>query len=302
MSVSALNNRLNQLYKLSNIKIFVDDCFEHNNKLNEVKKAFQKLISLPVTPDVQDTFDALHTVDTNGEDVEVTDMSVKLTFDSLSSYSTMAENLKVSTERVCLITNYGQESVECQLVPKKRIIAADGSPCLRVTDFSSGCHCDTGGETRRCCSSPCLYQDNLKSYWCSSGQELIVCSPPYSLITYKGERCKDDHPCGTFGEDYYWCYKISGSWDYCSPPLWRSKAKNGQYCRSDNACAKYGSSSRWCFTDDGNKHKCCTSDDCSSTVSDQTCKPDHRCGYHGEKYLWCYTTDGSWDYCCTSCG
>ncbi|ROL48117.1 Endonuclease domain-containing 1 protein [Anabarilius grahami] len=259
MSVSALNNRLNQLYKdnnnkTPNIKIFDKDCFEHNVKLNEVKKAFQKLINLPLnqgvqaTPDVQNTINALQSISTDslspGEDVE--------------------------------------------LGSKKRKFAADGSPC--------------SSNTKRCCSTPCLYKDNLQSYRCSSGKELIACSPPYSLITYKGERCKDDHPCGTYGEDYYWCNTISGKWDYCSPPLWRSKAKNGQDCRSDHACAEYGSSSRWCYTDDGNKHKCCTSDDCSSTVNGKTCKPDHRCGYHGEKYLWCKTTDGSWDYCCKKCG
>ncbi|XP_067236420.1 uncharacterized protein [Chanodichthys erythropterus] len=292
MSVSQLNNRLNQLYELSNITIFVDNCFEDNNKLNKVKQAFQKLISLPVTPNVQKTYYALKTVSTNGEDVEVTDMSVKLTFNSLSSYLTMSEELQVSAKRACLITNYGKESIECQLVPTKRKIAADGLPCSS----------STGGETKPCCSTPCLYQDDVKGYRCSSGQELIACSPLYSLITYKGERCKDDHPCGKYGEDYYWCNKISGSWDYCSPPLWRSKAKNGQYCRRDKACAKYGESSRWCYTDDGTKHKCCTSDDCKSTLSGKTCKSDHPCGKHGEKYLWCHTTDGSWDHCCTSCG
>ncbi|XP_051741744.1 uncharacterized protein LOC127508122 [Ctenopharyngodon idella] len=300
MSVSQLNNRLNQLYKLSNIKIFVDDCFEDSNKLNKVKKAFQKLIGLPVTPDVQKTYDALQTVSSNGEDVVLTDMIVKLTFNSLSSYSTMAEKLKVFSESACFITNYGQKSVECQLGSKKRKIAADGSPCLRISDSGSGCRCNTGGKTKRCCSTPCLYQDDVKSYRCYSGQKEIACSPQYSLITYKGERCMDDHPCGTYGKDYYWCNTISGRSDYCSPPLWRSKAKNGQYCRNNNACAKYGKSQQWCYTDDGNKHECCTSD-CYSTVNGKTCKPDHPCGKHGNDHLWCQTTDGSWDKCCTEC-
>ncbi|XP_048017787.1 uncharacterized protein LOC125249519 [Megalobrama amblycephala] len=301
MSVSALNNRLNQLDKLSNIKIFVDDCFEDNNKLKEVKKAFQKLIGLPATPDVQNTINALQTVRTNGEDVEVTDMSVKLTFGSRRAYSTMAENLKVFSESACLITNYGQESVECQLGSKKRKIAADGSPCLRISDSGYSCRCYTGGETKPCCSTPCLYQDDVKSYRCSSGQKEIACSPPYSLVTFRGEQCKDDHPCGTYGKNYYWCNTISGHSDYCSPPLWRSKAKNGQYCRNNNACAKYGESQQWCYTDDSKKHKCCTSDDCYSTVRGKTCRSDHPCDKHGEKYLWCKTTDGSWDYCCTEC-
>ncbi|XP_051741749.1 endonuclease domain-containing 1 protein-like isoform X2 [Ctenopharyngodon idella] len=302
MSVSQLNNRLNQLYKLSNIKIFVDDCFEDNNKFNEVKKAFQKLINLPlnqgvqVNSDVQNMYRALQSVSTDSltpeESVEVTDMSVKLTFSSLSAYSTVTENLKVSTGSACFITNYGQKSVECQLGSKKRKIAVDGSPCSS----------NTGGETKRCCSTPCLYKDNLKGYRCYSGQKEIACSPQYSLITYKGERCMDDHPCGTYDKDYYWCNTISGRSDYCSPLLWRSKAKNGQYCRNNNACAKYGESQQWCYTDDGKKHECCTSDDCYSTVNGKTCKPDHPCGKHGKDYLWCWTTQGSVDYCCTSCG
>ncbi|XDV39461.1 hypothetical protein PO909_008707 [Leuciscus waleckii] len=134
-------------------------------------------------------------------------------------------------------------------------------------------------------------------------QTLIECSPRYSLVTANGERCKDDHPCAKYGYDYYWCYTVSGSWDYCSPPLRGTKAANGKYCRSDRACAKYGSSYMWCYTDDkGNYDKCCTSDDCRSAVNGQTCRSDHKCGYHGYSYLWCYTDyRNNWDYCCKDC-
>ncbi|CAM4673239.1 unnamed protein product [Leuciscus chuanchicus] len=160
-----------------------------------------------------------------------------------------------------------------------------------------------GGTPKPCCSSPCLYRHDLKSYRCNSGQTLIECSPRYSLVTANGERCKDDHPCAKYGYDYYWCYTVSGSWDYCSPPLRGTKAANGKYCRSDRACAKYGSSYMWCYTDDkGNYDKCCTSDDCRSAVNGQTCRSDHKCGYHGYSYLWCYTDyRNNWDYCCKDC-
>ena len=33
--------------------------------------------------------------------------------------------------------------------------------------------------------------------------------------TDNGEECKNK--CEKAGESYNWCYKISGSWDYCTP-------------------------------------------------------------------------------------
>ncbi|RXN17937.1 endonuclease domain-containing 1 -like protein [Labeo rohita] len=131
-----------------------------------------------------------------------------------------------------------------------------------------------------------------------SGETQIQCSPQYSLITAEGNRCRDDHPCATYGKDYYWCFTDKESWQYCSPPLWGSRAKDGKYCRSDYACAKYNKTNPWCYTDDKNWSYCCTSDDYFSAVNYKTCKPDHPCGYHGKDYLWCHTTDGNWNYCC----
>ncbi len=81
------------------------------------------------------------------------------------------------------------------------------------------CTCSTQeGKSKSCCSTPCLYQDQLKGYRCYSGKTQIQCSPQYSLITAKGNRCRDDHPCATYGKDYYWCFIDSKSWEYCSPP------------------------------------------------------------------------------------
>ncbi|KAI2645283.1 Endonuclease domain-containing 1 protein [Labeo rohita] len=192
------------------------------------------------------------------------------------------------------------DDVECLLVPEKHMTAADGLPCLRFFDSGYSCQCIIDGKIKSCCSTPCLYQEN--SYRCYSGQKQIECSPRYSLITYKGEKCFDDHPCTTYGKDFYWCKKISGGWDYCSPPLWRSKAKNGKYCRSDHACAKYGYGQMWCYTSEGGFADCCTSVDCYSAVDGKTCRFDHKCGYYEKNYLWCYTDyKDSWAYCCKSC-
>ena len=36
--------------------------------------------------------------------------------------------------------------------------------------------------------------------------------------TDNGEECKNK--CEMNGESYNWCYKVSGSWDYCTPSEW----------------------------------------------------------------------------------
>uniref|UniRef100_A0A673GRJ9 Si:ch211-165i18.2 n=1 Tax=Sinocyclocheilus rhinocerous TaxID=307959 RepID=A0A673GRJ9_9TELE len=330
-SVSDLNEELSRHYSQllnidQSIRIFADDCFGDNNKLNMVRGQFQKLINLPVnqavqmSSGIQSMYLAVNTATSSdsipAKKVKVSEMTVKLAFDSMSTYYNVAEELKDFPGTPCLIT-YAKplvgndelmkrdvsDAVECLLVPEKQKTAADGSICSSVSESSYSFQCNTGGEIKSCCSSPCLYQDKLKGYRCYSAQKLIECSPPYSLITYKGDRCKDDSPCATYGYDYYWCKTISGSWDYCSPPLWRSKAKNGQYCRSNHACAKYGEKRPWCYTDDKiNRDECCTSDDCYSAVNHKTCRSGHTCGYHGKKHLWCYMDEkGNWDYCCKDC-
>ncbi|XP_058233323.1 endonuclease domain-containing 1 protein-like [Hemibagrus wyckioides] len=333
MSIVDLNSKLNKLYSFKpvRIKIFVNDCFTGSFKSKETEKMFLNKLSekqrLKVTPEVKNTYLAVKRLIDSGSlltNLQVIWMSARLKIGSLPTYFTMVEELK-NMESACLITTAKKsifpaeesdlrkrdvfeqsESVECQVVPEKSVAgwqtAADGSPCQSVSDSSLGCNCITENKKNKpCCSSPCLYQQEQKGYWCYSGQSLIQCSPQYSLITFKGERCNDNHPCATYGYDYYWCQKASGSWDYCSPPLWRSKAKDGKYCRNNHACAKYGKSDPYCYTDDNKKKACCISDDCFSAVNGKTCKSDNPCGYHGYKYLWCYTTDGNWDYCCTNC-
>ncbi|KAL7869876.1 hypothetical protein AOLI_G00138640 [Acnodon oligacanthus] len=271
------------------------------NKLyNEVQLRSSK--RLQMAPDMLNTFQAAIRFNTDSQQREppskiakVTEMTITESFDSISDFFQQAEKMKYVTETTCLLTavslvnsgrqkkDVGQPSgaVECQLVPEKSMIK---------------------GGSRDYCTSPCLYQKEDNSYRCYRGQIKVQCSPLYSGITVNREKCKSDHPCGLHGQDYYWCYKESGSWDYCSPPLWKSKAKDGHYCRVNYACAKYGKSDNRCYTDySDTKQACCTQDDCFSAINDKTCKHDHPCGHHRESYLWCWTTDGSWNYCCKDC-
>ncbi|XP_051743126.1 uncharacterized protein LOC127508791 [Ctenopharyngodon idella] len=318
MSVSDLNKRLSELSKTQSISIFVDDCSGDRDKLNMVQGVFDKFMNVPglqVTSDVQNTLGALRRAVNSGyissvNSIKMSKLTGELTIDSMDAYVNVTEELKDLAGIACLITKVKpanvsglSDAVECLLVPEKQMTAADGSHCSSVSESSSGCECDTGGETKPCCSSPCLYQHTLNSYRCYSGQKLIPCSPRYSLITANGARCLDDHPCATYDKDYYWCNTTSGSWDYCSPPLWRSKTLNGKYCRSNHACAKYGKDQLWCYTDhEGNYDDCCISYDCYSTVTGLTCRSDDPCGARGYTYPWCYTdSNGSWIKCCKEC-
>lgn len=345
MSVSDLNDELGRLYLesvgyfrrnmrvKSFVLIFKDACFSDDYKLQNVKDEFQKLMNLSVYQAVQMSSSIREThlpvnrdVSSDGtyaniSSIRVSEMAVRLAFDSMSTYFNVAEDLKVVAGSACLITyarpvawqqselenmtvSMGPDAVECLLVPEKQNIAADGSRCSGISESHYKCQCNTGGETKPCCSSPCLYQNKLNGYRCYSDQKLIECSPPYSFITYEGERCLDDCPCATYGKDYYSCKITTDSWKYCSPPLWNSKTINGQYCRSNCACAKYGSEKTWCYTDEKGKNydKCCTSDDCYSAVNGQICRDNHPCGYYDENYLWCYTDYyNNWNYCCTNC-
>ncbi|XP_036453647.1 uncharacterized protein si:ch211-165i18.2 [Colossoma macropomum] len=300
MTVPQMNVMLTNLYKNpSSVKIFTDDCFSESRKSEEVQekvKAIREPLKLKIT---------------EGDQTSYKDMS---------TYFWQTEIMKAGIKTACVVKEIkgkwtepddlrkrdmdeGSDGVKCQQVLEKSdaaaMTAADGTRCL-----SGERYCKTENGFKPCCTTPCLYQEKLKGYWCSSGQAQIQCSPQYSAITVKGNNCKEDHPCGKYDEDYYWC-KVPGlltSWDYCSPPLWRSKAINGHYCRPNHACAKYGEKYYWCYTDfNNNWNYCCTHDHCLSAVDGKTCKPDHPCGYYKKSYLWCYTTDGKWDYCCKQC-
>ncbi len=274
MSVSELNNELRSHFRtIQPIEIFADDCFSNNNnEFVEVQSVFKNRINLTVRQADQTSSGLQDTYLPVKRSFSSDRTPGKIAFDSMSTFYSLAEELKVFAGSACLITyvkhkfvhnelrkrevSTGPDAVECQLVPENQKTAADGSLCSSVYESGYSCQCNTGAETKPCCSSPCLYQDDLKIYMCYSDQKLIECSPPYSRITVNGKKCLDDYPCATYGKDYYWC-KTANSWDYCSPPLRNSKTINGQYCRINYACAKYGYGYTWCYTDDEDNWNYC---------------------------------------------
>lgn len=258
MSVSNLKVRLSELYgELSDtcqsIEVFANDCFDDSNKLDMVKEAFKKLTNraenqvVEMSSSLQNTYNALKRTisddSTSSKRVKVKEMTITLAFDSLISYFTVTEDLKIFSGSACLITavvsplnpfmrrliqrDVASDAVECLLVSEKQDTAADGSLCISRHEFEGYCSCHTGLEPKPCCSSACLYQDKLQDYRCYSGRQLIRCSPQYSLITADGQPCRHDHPCATYGYGYYWCKTSDGQTGRCSPPLTRSIADSG---------------------------------------------------------------------------
>ncbi|KAL1250607.1 hypothetical protein QQF64_018403 [Cirrhinus molitorella] len=248
--------------------VFNDDCSGNINKLNKVIEEFKKLENLLVHQAVQMSSGTQDTSSlvirkVSSDDIpilnnnnDVSKLKVKLVFDSMSTYYDVAEDLKVVVGSVCPITYAKSDTVECLLVPIDEGTTVDGLRCSSVSESDYKCTCMIEGKRKLCCSTPCLYQDDVNGYRCYSEQKLVQCSPSYSLITAYGEKCLEGSPCAKYDKDYYWC-KTASSWDYCSPPLWSSRTTKGQPCRSNHACAYYGSNSKWCYTDESNHWDYC---------------------------------------------
>lgn len=182
----------------------------------------------------------------------------------------------------------------CKPGPTELFRAAKGqkckstSPCGYSGESYVWCYLEDGG-WEYCCTGECGNHGNTGYDWCTSGSTWQSChrDPTRFDRTATLELCRSDHKCGFHGEDYTWCYKQSGSWDYC--------------CTSN--CEQYGESYDWCSA--GSEWQYCKRDlprEYSSALLKQ-CKSESPCGYQGYDYAWCYTNDGSWDYCCTGdCG
>ncbi|XP_076130720.1 uncharacterized protein LOC143112305 [Alosa pseudoharengus] len=65
------------------------------------------------------------------------------------------------------------------------------------------------------CIDDCRYHEHGDYFWCHTQYSWDYCSP-LSDLTYKGEPCRPNHECGTYGYSYSWCYTTSSNhWDYC---------------------------------------------------------------------------------------
>ena len=66
----------------------------------------------------------------------------------------------------------------------------------------------------------CVDECELHGYdyfWCYTPDGWDYCSPAPDITT-RLEPCRENSPCGLYGESYYWCtYDWWGYWDYCGP-------------------------------------------------------------------------------------
>ncbi|XP_017579079.1 uncharacterized protein LOC108443139 [Pygocentrus nattereri] len=274
-SVPELNSDLTELYRTASgqqgsevrteINIFTGDCNIDKRPKNVMEKLSEKQLSDEVSK-----FFRLPFRSTKRETIaDVQHDSNLMFFDNILSFFQESERMKRETKTACLLIKVddpkskkaGQQlhddyPVQCRQVPEKStpgsLISANGNLCLSDKHF-----CETEGGYTPSCTTPCLFQEDLKGYWCFSGKIQIQCSPQYSAITTKGEKCKNNHPCGTYGYGYYWCYTEAGSWGYCSSPFWKTIAVNGKSCRPNFACGTYGESYTWCYTDYHNNWSKC---------------------------------------------
>lgn len=263
-SVQKLTRRLSDLYGSTNLNIFADDCSFPNSKKRKSEKLAKKLlrtVQLPMENRLSMSPDAgnlLHTALSHSDDegqlyptkrVKITDLKVDFIYNSVQAWMTGMEDMKFASGVSCLLDTpfYGS-------------IVADHPPAVRdelrrKRQTSQELFCRLRPEVLDDCSTSCLYIDQAKDYYCSTGYVTVRCSPTYSDITVKGQRCNSDHTCGHHGRDYYWC-NTGNSWNYCSPPLPLGKTSKGLYCNSKRNCAHYGSRNLWC--DIGDSWDYCT--------------------------------------------
>ncbi|KAK2865542.1 hypothetical protein Q7C36_001598 [Tachysurus vachellii] len=149
----------------------------------------------------------------------------------------------------------------------------------------------------RLCQDACRKRGE-KYYWCNTKKGWDYCSLKNNT-DYKGNECKDDHPCDLHGKKYYWCYKKTGSWGYCgkvAPKIEKHKhLHKGSYLHEcTGECSRDESESYYmCYTDKGWDFCSPTPD---VTYKGELCQSGHPCDTYGLDYSWCRTVSGS-DYC-----
>ncbi|XP_060922150.1 uncharacterized protein LOC132995921 [Limanda limanda] len=68
---------------------------------------------------------------------------------------------------------------------------------------------------QRQCVDRCQYYESGEYFWCHAEDGWEYCSPLRDH-TYKNERCRFNHQCGSYGKSYTWCYTTNNNdWDYC---------------------------------------------------------------------------------------
>lgn len=148
------------------------------------------------------------------------------------------------------------------------------------------------------CDDTC--DTHKKDYqWCATKKGWDYCSRKENT-DYKGQTCREDHPCQKYGKSYHWCYVEGGGWGYCGLVRNAAEPKALLYKGSSYLSVCWDE----CMYDENKKYFWCHTaegwDFCSPlpevTSQNEPCRLDHFCGTHGYAYTWCFTNSGS-GYC-----
>uniref|UniRef100_A0A8C8RYN3 Endonuclease domain-containing 1 protein-like n=1 Tax=Pelusios castaneus TaxID=367368 RepID=A0A8C8RYN3_9SAUR len=282
IDVEQLNSELSQLYHNSpSIKIFEDDCNSKSPTEEKIASnmklvlyhSFQVLLSdrysqlLP--PRKRNRLDlethlVLGSTSFDQNKMQLTNIRFLMTFPSLADWSSYFQETYRKDNLVCVLAPSagadpggeaeasGTTDHVCVLQQPRSGLSATGRKCIGDCGYRSRTAyswCQTISEKLwdYCCTDKCRVPHGSNQYECSRGDGTsIACSPQYSTVTISGKACRVDHPCGLYGESYFWCYTdYLNDWDYC--------------CSPRHYCGNHGANYQWCYTADPQGHwKHCT--------------------------------------------
>uniref|UniRef100_A0A8C8VJT0 Endonuclease domain-containing 1 protein-like n=1 Tax=Pelusios castaneus TaxID=367368 RepID=A0A8C8VJT0_9SAUR len=273
LQVDELISKLSGLYPNSpSINIFKDDCNSKSKRGQEILSkirsvlyhSFQVLLSdqysqlLPPGKRSRldkETSQLMQSKNLDQNKMQLTNIGLVMTFPSLADWSSYFEKTYDQDNLACVLEpsaganpggvakGSGNRDRFCIPQQPRSDVSATGWSCVgqvcghhEGTPYSWCYTSDT--KWGYCCLDKCTVNKQSNQYECSqlSGYPM-KCSPLYSMVTISGEACRVDHPCGLYGESYFWCYMDYGKgWDYC--------------CSPRHYCGEHGYDYQWCYTAD----------------------------------------------------
>uniref|UniRef100_A0A8C0HGJ2 Kringle domain-containing protein n=1 Tax=Chelonoidis abingdonii TaxID=106734 RepID=A0A8C0HGJ2_CHEAB len=268
--VEQLNTELLHLYKTPGpVEVFADDCGSKSQKGQEVLSAIKKALYSTFQNFITDSYSQLLPPAKSSKlDRETSQVMTSQTLDQ-KKVQLMGLGFQVGISRLAdghsqLEKAYEQDNLAPAVARLARALeafdrvcpfkelnsggTANGWSCVKDTccDFQgyaySWCYTSDKNHWDYCCTEECTVNPVSKVYECPRGDGSITkCSPHgYSMQTISGKACRSDHPCGLYGERYFWCYTDDEKkWDYC--------------CSPQHQCGKHGYKYPWCYIQDPEK-------------------------------------------------
>uniref|UniRef100_A0A452I517 Endonuclease domain containing 1 n=1 Tax=Gopherus agassizii TaxID=38772 RepID=A0A452I517_9SAUR len=271
--VEQLNTELSHLYKtLEPVKVFTDDCGSKSQKGQKVLSAIKKALYNTFQNFIIDSYSQLLPPAKRSKlDRETSQVMTSQTLDQkkmqLTGIGFLVSISSMADWHSQFETTYKQDNLACVLAPAAAAVAeasgisdtvctlqeqkhlpnsrvtAQGWSCVGQACGYQGyayswCYTSDSKNWDYCCVEKCTVNPASKLYECPLGDgSTTKCSPQYSTVTVSGKACRADHPCGLYGERYFWCYTdYRDNWDYC--------------CSPQDYCGYHNYDYQWCYSRD----------------------------------------------------